>query len=111
MKKISQIELDELREALEVEESNLVEELASHGRVQSETGDWQGNSSGLEGEESDPNDVADQIEELITNVPLVEELEGRHLDVEEAIERMDQGIYGLCEECNEPIKLERLKAN
>ena len=111
MKKISQIELDELRETLEVEQANLVEELASHGRVQSETGDWQGNSSGLEGEEADPNDAADQIEELITNVPLVEELEGRHTDVEEAIERMDQGIYGLCEECNEPIPIARLKAN
>lgn len=111
MKKISQIEIDEFREILEVEESNLVEELASHGRVQSETGDWQGNSSGLEGEEADPNDAADQIEELITNVPLVEELEKRHLDVEEAIERIDQGIYGLCEECNEPIPLARLKAN
>jgi len=111
MKKISQIEIDELREKLEVEQADLVEELASHGRVQSETGDWQGNSSGLEGEEADPNDAADQIEELITNVPLVEELEARHTDVEEAIERMDQGIYGLCEECNEPIPLARLVAN
>jgi RNA polymerase-binding transcription factor DksA len=111
MKKLSQIEIDELRELLEVEESNLVEELGSHGRIQNETGDWQGNSSGLEGEEADPNDAADQIEELVTNVPLVEELEARHTDVEEAIERMDQGIYGLCEECNEPISLERLKAN
>ena len=33
------------------------------------------------------------------------------IGLREAIERMDQGIYGLCEECNEPIKLERLKAN
>jgi RNA polymerase-binding protein DksA len=111
MKKISQAELDELREALEVEESNLVEELSSHGRVQNELGDWQGNSSGLEGEEADPNDVADQIEELVTNIPLVEELEARHTDVAEAIERLDQGIYGMCEDCGKPIALDRLKAN
>ncbi|MDP3646220.1 MAG: TraR/DksA C4-type zinc finger protein [bacterium] len=111
MKKISQVEIDEFREMLEVEEANLVEELASHGRVQSETGDWQGSSSGLEGTEADPTDAADQIEELITNVPLVEELEARHTEVEDAIEKMDQGIYGLCEDCNKPISLDRLKAN
>jgi RNA polymerase-binding protein DksA len=111
VKKISQAELDELRTTLETEKTNLEEELASHGRVQNEMGDWQGNSSGLEGEEADPNDAADQIEELVTNVPLVAELEERHTAIEEALERMDQGIYGACEDCGKPIPLERLKAN
>ena len=110
-KKLSQSDVEELREALEVEKENLEEELASHGRVQNELGDWGGNSSGLEGTEADPNDAADQIEELITNVPLVEELEVRHTDVADALEKMDQGIYGLCEGCSEQIKLDRLKAN
>ncbi|MFA7310110.1 MAG: TraR/DksA C4-type zinc finger protein, partial [Candidatus Paceibacterota bacterium] len=90
---------------------NLEEELASYGRVQSDTGDWQGASVGFEGEEADPNDVADQIEELATNVPLVEELEHRHTDVAEALEKMDQGIYGICEVSGDPIPLDRLKAN
>src|SRR6266853_678615 len=85
MKHIPQIELDELRDALESEKETLEEDLMGHGRVQSETGEWEANSSGLEGEESDPGDVADQIEELVTNVPLVEELEEKHLDVEEAL--------------------------
>jgi RNA polymerase-binding transcription factor DksA len=100
-----------LREILEVDKANLEEELAAHGRVQTETGDWQGASTGFEGEESDPNDVADQIEELATNVPLVEELEDRHRDVSDALEKMDEGVYGICEVSNEPIPLERLKAN
>ena len=111
MNKIPQAELEELREALEIDKENLEEELAAHGRVQSETGDWQGSSEGYEGEESDPNDVADQIEELATNVPLVEELEDRHRDVSDALEKMDEGVYGICEVCNEPIPLDRLKAN
>ena len=111
MKKIPQDELETLRTALEVEKENLEEELAGHGRVQSETGDWQGASFGFEGTEADPNDVADQIEELATNVPLVEELEDKHTDVSEALDKMDEGIYGLCEECYEPIPLDRLKAN
>jgi RNA polymerase-binding transcription factor DksA len=111
MNKIPQADLEELRATLEIEKENLEEELAAHGRVQSETGDWQGASVGFEGEESDPNDVADQIEELATNVSLVEELEDRHRDVSDALEKMDEGVYGICEVSNEPIPLERLKAN
>jgi RNA polymerase-binding transcription factor DksA len=111
MKKIPQDELETLRLQLEGEKADLEEELGSHGRVLSETGEWEGSSEGFEGEESDPNDVADQIEELVTNVPLVEELEERHSAVADALGKMDEGVYGLCEVCNEPIPLERLKAN
>lgn len=111
VKKISQAELEELRSALEIDKENLEEELASHGRVQTDTGDWEGASIGFEGEEADPNDVGDQIEELATNVPLVEELEDKHRDVIDALEKMDEGVYGICEVCNEPIPLDRLKAN
>jgi len=111
IKKIPQADLEELRETLEAEKSDLEDELSSHGRVLSETGEWQGSSEGFEGEESDPNDVADQIEELVTNVPLVEELEERHTDVAEALEKMDEGVYGICEVGGEPMPLERLKAN
>src|SRR3989344_3899804 len=111
MSHISQIALEELRGALEAEKDSLEEELASHGRVQSDSGDWQGASVGFEGEAADPNDAADQIEELVTNMPLVEELEGRHTHVEDALEKMEQGIYGSGEECGEEIPLDRLEAN
>jgi len=111
MKHLKQNELDELRGALEAEKDSLEEELASHGRMQSETGDWQGSSAGFEGQEPDPIDVADQIEELVTNTPLVEELEQKHKDVEDALEKMDNGTYGTCEECGEEIPVNRLEAN
>jgi DnaK suppressor protein len=41
----------------------------------------------------------------------VKELEARHTDVADALEKMDEGVYGLCEECDEPIDLDRLQAN
>ena len=110
MRKIPQAELEEFREVLATEKENLEEELAGHGRVQNETGDWQG-ASESEGIESDPNDVADQIEELVINVPLVEELEERHREVLDAVEKLDDGVYGICEVCSEAIPLDRLKAN
>lgn len=111
MAKLSQADIDTLRAALEGERESLQEELATHGRVLNDAGDWEGASIGFEGEEADPNDAADQIEELVTNIPLVAELEERHTDIVEALEKMEQGVYGVCEECGEPIPLERLKAN
>jgi RNA polymerase-binding transcription factor DksA len=110
-KKIPQVELEALRSALETERDSLEEELAGHGRVLNDAGDWEGASIGFDGEESDPTDVADQIEELATNVPLVAELEERHTAIAEALEKMDEGVYGICEVGGDKIPLERLKAN
>lgn len=111
MSHVSQSDLEELRGALGAEKDSLEEELASHGRVQSDSGDWQGASVGFEGEQADPSDAADQIEELLTNTPLVEELEARHTDVEDALEKIENGTYGKCEDCGEEIPLARLEAN
>jgi RNA polymerase-binding transcription factor DksA len=79
--------------------------------MQTSTGDWQGSSGGLEGTEADPTDAADQIEELVTNVPLVEELEKQHRDVVDAIKKMNDEKYGVCEKCGDEIPFERLQAN
>lgn len=111
MKHIDQGTMMELREKLEEELATLEEDLAGHGRVRSDTGDWEGSSNDADDIEADPIDAADQIEELSNNIPLVEELEEKHEDVEEALERMDHGIYGLCEAGGEPIPVERLLAN
>jgi RNA polymerase-binding transcription factor DksA len=104
-------ELNDLRAQLDAELESLQEELASHGRATPESGDWQGTTGGLTGEESDPNDAADQMEELATNVPLVEELEKRYKDVAAALQNMEKGSYGVCEKCEEPIPVKRLFAN
>lgn len=106
--------MTELRAALDAERDSLEEELASHGRSIPEgksAKDWQGSTGDLTGEESDPNDTADKIEELITNVPLVEELERRYKDVSEALGRMDRGAYGVCEVCRKEIDGDRLEVN
>lgn len=105
--------LNELRGALESELNTVKEELATHGRSvpQGAMDDWQGSSGGLSGEEADPTDAADNIEELITNVPLVEELEQRYKEVRDALSRIESGSYGTCDVCDAQIPIERLKAN
>ena len=97
-----------MRAALEAELDSLDEELAEYGRKIGR--DWEG-ASESQGREPDPNDAADNIEELATNVPLVEELERRHREIGAAISKMDKGAYGTCDVCKEPIPLDRLEAN
>ena len=102
-------QLEELRDALEVERHTLEEELGARGKVL-EGGEWQG-SSESEGEEPDAVDAANNIEELATNVPLVKELEKQHRDVVDALKRMDEGTYGTCGKCGDEIPFDRLEAN
>ncbi|OGG79139.1 hypothetical protein A3A39_00770 [Candidatus Kaiserbacteria bacterium RIFCSPLOWO2_01_FULL_54_13] len=108
MSHLSEDELSDLRANLEAERDSLDEELAEHGRKVGKG--WQGASESV-GEEADPNDAADNIEELSTNVPLVGELEKRHKEIDKALEKMDKGTYGTCDVCKEPIDMDRLEAN
>ncbi len=105
---LTEPQLEELRGALEAEKDSLEEEMASHGKTSG--GGWTGSSESV-GEEADPIDVADNIEELSINVPLVGEMQTRKKEVEEALQRIEKGLYGTCEVCQEPIPFDRLEAN
>lgn len=110
MTHLDESKLLELRDALEAEGYTLEMELSDRGKKDT-AGDWTGAAVGEQGEESDPNDVADNIEELAINVAVVEELEKRQRDIVDALEKMDEGTYGLCEEGGEEVSYDRLKAN
>jgi len=103
-------QLDSFRARLTSEREKLEEALAKHGNKQEETGDWQGASDDST-PDADPNIVSDQIEELVSNVPLVEELEAQYREVKKALEKMDAGTYGICDVCGDEIPIERLEAN
>jgi DnaK suppressor protein len=105
---LTEEQLEELRGALGAEKDAIEEEIAVHGKKAGD--EWSG-SSESEGEEPDPIDAADNIEELAVNVPLVADLEKRRKDIDDALEKMDGGAYGLCETCGDPIPFKRLDAN
>ncbi len=114
MKHLSESDIESLRGALVDEQSSLREELAMYGKQDITTGEWSGSSADEtngNGEEADPTDAADQIEELLTNVPLVADLQKRAHEVDDALDRMEKGTYGTCEVSGEEIPLERLQAN
>ncbi len=114
MSHISTDELEDLKTALDAEKAAVVEELADYGKVVEEDEDGEDEFEGSslsEGEESAPEDAADNIEELQVNVPLVAELEARYRAIKSALARMQDGTYGRCEECGEEIDVERLEAD
>jgi DnaK suppressor protein len=109
MEHLSTEEIEELHALLGAEKDSLEEELAEHGRKVGD--DWQGSAKGTDGAEADATDVADNIEELAVNIPLVEELESRYKEVIAAMNRIKEGTYGLDENNGEPIDIDRLRAN
>lgn len=52
---------------------------------------------------------ADEVEEYSTLLPIEYALESRLKDVNLALEKIKKGKYGICEKCQKPISLKRLK--
>lgn len=104
------IDTTEFKKKLEAEKIRIEKELAGDGEKSAVTGDWQGSSNNT-APAIDPNEAADQIEELSNNVPIVEELETQLHDVQHALDRIEDGSYGICEVGGEEIPQDRLEAN
>jgi DnaK suppressor protein len=57
-----------------------------------------------------PADVATETFEREKDLSILDQVEGELADVEYALQRLDQGTYGICEACGKPIGDERLEA-
>ena len=102
--------IETARVALEGELETILAQLKEHGEKNA-LGEWDASAINPDGIEPDEIDVADQIEELATNVPLVAQLDERMHDVQDALEKIKCGTYGTCEICHEAIAPERLIAD
>ncbi len=64
----------------------------------------------------DKNELADPVDEASINVQTSQELRFRNREIfylrklEKSLGKIKKGIYGLCQDCNEEIVFERLKA-
>lgn len=96
---------------LEEEKKRLEKEMASVGRPNPEIpGDWEPTSS-LEGNEPDPLDQAEAVTQTEENSAILADLEARYAQVGEALARIENGRYGVCETCGEAIEDARLAAD
>ncbi|MEO3947472.1 TraR/DksA C4-type zinc finger protein [Gorillibacterium sp. CAU 1737] len=67
-------------------------------------------TSELSSYDNHPADVATEMFERGKDLALNEEAEKQLRRVNEALDRLDQGTYGLCTRCGQPIRYERLEA-
>ncbi len=97
-----------LREEL----SNLEAELKTVGRINPENPkDWEVKGHGLDTDRAEEGEVADALEETENNTAVLNQLEARLIEVKSALEKVEQGKYGVCEVCGQEIEDDRLDAN
>ena len=92
------------------ERKRLMEELGSISKRDNESGEWQAQSN-VEENDADDNDNADRFEEFEEKSSLIIPLEKRLMEVDSAIERIENETYGKCLVCKNEIEKERLEAN
>lgn len=93
------------------EKETLEHELATVGRRNpSNPNDWEPIQQDT-GPEPDPTDQADQLEQYKENAAILTDLEARYNDVLDALKRIEDGTYGICEVSGEEIEEDRLDAN
>lgn len=104
------------KKRLEEERAKIEEELAETSiKNPKNPNDWQAvqPSDTAVDREPDPIDAADNIEDYEEAFSVTDVLEGRLLDINKALEAMQKGIYGKCNEGGElhDIGEDRLEAN
>lgn len=97
----------ELKEKLEEEKAKLEKNLSKIAKPTETPGDYETNFDELG---TDKDDNATEVEEYADNLSVETSLEEQLKDVDEALDRIEKGTYGICDNCNEEIDIERLKA-
>lgn len=101
-------ELAELRKLLEDEKRRLMEELEAMEEHTPEVEDQVGMDIGG-GYDEDLADVASNTFEREKGLALESSVQQMLAQVEEALVRMEEGTYGICQRCGNPIDVARLR--
>ena len=100
------------KEKLEKEKKLLEEELGNISCVDPEdSNNWEATTTDIQVDSADENEVADKMEELEENKSEIRSLEPQLKEVNDALNRIKDGTYGICEISGDAIEKERLEAN
>lgn len=100
------------KDKLEKEKQVLLGELESIGKKDTHTvGGWDATAGKMEVDPADENELADKFEELEDNESIVNQLDKQLEEVNNALERIANDKYGVCEVSGEEIEKTRLEAN
>ncbi len=101
--------LDELKEKLEEQKKSIQGELESFAKEDPNLkNNW--DTKYPNREEGDKDEEADEVQEYNNKLSLEYSLESKLKDVVSALEKIEKGTYGVCENCGKKIDEERLLA-
>lgn len=107
MEKLDNKIAEELKVKLLEEKANLEKELLQFAKPTGTPGNYETQHDVI-GEDQDDN--ATEVEEYADNLALENNLEKQLKEVNDALQRMESGTYGYCDNCGEMMSLERLRA-
>lgn len=101
--------IEELKQKLESEKESIQKELESFAKKDDKPeGDWETKYPNRE--EGDKEEEADEVGEYENMLSVEYSLELKLKNVNSALEKIQNGTYGICERCGKEIDDERLKA-
>ncbi|MFZ4500098.1 MAG: TraR/DksA family transcriptional regulator [Minisyncoccia bacterium] len=102
---------DHYKTVLLAEKQTLEEELGGIALFNTETNIWEATPDQELMGEIDDNDAADRFEDFEGRSGMVTTLQTRLTDVNNALEKIENGTFGTCEVSGEKIEEDRLNAN
>ena len=99
------------KNTLEQEKVILEKELHGLGVFNATTNQWEATPDTTESSGADANENADRFETYEERTATLSVLARRYADVVDALTKIQQGTYGICENSGTPIHEDRLRAN
>lgn len=104
------IDIETQKKNLLAEKDMLLTELSGLGLINKKTDEFAPTHEAMEAVHDD-DEQADVFEEFQANTSTGEILQDRLVDVEDALKKIEEGNYGICEVMGTPIEEDRLLAN
>ena len=105
------MDTNKFKDTLAAEQALLEGELKNIARFNTETNVWEATPNTEMMNESDDNDAADRFEDFEERTSMLATLQSRLTDVKDALAKIENGTFGKCEVCGQPIEKDRLEAN
>ncbi len=86
-------------------------ELKDLGWQNPETGDWEATGGDIDGSATESDELADRQEEYGENRAEIEEIEIHWRNVKRALQKIEEGTFGICEISGDDIEEDRLEVN
>ena len=97
------------------EQDGLIEAMKTIGQLseigKGQTGHWETHTDPNDNKELEKDALADKFEEETTNEGVLDTLESRLKEITDALARIENGTYGVCQKCAKEIEAEKLEAN